>query len=78
MPVFATAPLTVSGTSYETGEVIPWKEIKVSQRIVESWFRHRRISHFKDGDQSPEAKVYYTTGKLPGQATPTKKLFKKS
>lgn len=57
--IYAQRSMRVSGENYLRGDEIKWQQLDIPVHIVQSWFRMRLISHFKGGDQSPEAKTFY-------------------
>jgi hypothetical protein len=76
-PVFARTALIVEGLTYGVAEEIPWKELGVQQSDVEMWFRNRAISHFRDGDNSPEAVAFYSGAVKPVDEKPKGKSRKR-
>lgn len=57
--IYAQRSLRVSGKQFLRGDAVPWKKLKVALPMVQSWFRMRLVSHFKGGDQSAAAKIFY-------------------
>jgi len=46
---------------WEIGEEVDWRAEGISVATVQQWFRIRYVSHFKNGDTSPEAREFYAS-----------------